>query len=392
MGKCSFCGKDAGFFKYEHSACVQKHEEGLRRIERVIEFNFPRGSLGSVSAYEDLLGIEKTAKLHNISKEVLQQCIIAHWKPIVDVAVREETLSKTFLEFWKELEIQFDLASTEEYQRLQFAQLREKQEKTILSNEGLIKITGRIKRFLDNTCLKSDIEDDDSLQRIKKIATESHINSVELRKHVIEHWDRVVTKAVESENLSKHTVDTLEYFAKQFNLDKTDEDCHSTWQILDERIAIEAPGWAKKKKEYTEILVALKAGLPFAKIISPKDHPFKLQKSESLVWVFKNTSYFEEVSIKLTRAVIMDDSRLTEFLANNGMVRKDLGTMGLTTKHIYFVGAKEIFRIRYDRIGAYRVHQCGAIVVRYAKNARPQKFVTGEEFTYDLVTAIAHAY
>ena len=67
--------------------------------------------------------------------------------------------------------------------------------------------------------------------------------------------------------------------------------------------------------------------------------------------------------------------------------------MGVTTKHIYFVGDKERFRIRYDTVVAFKEYPDAVGLNRGAEQARQQKFVTGEGwFTYNLVTTLAKLY
>lgn len=35
MGKCKYCGQDAGFLKSSHTECKMKHDEGLARLSQL---------------------------------------------------------------------------------------------------------------------------------------------------------------------------------------------------------------------------------------------------------------------------------------------------------------------------------------------------------------------
>ena len=56
----------------------------------------------------------------------------------------------------------------------------------------------------------------------------------------------------------------------------------------------------------------------------------------------------------------------------------DTGLLGLTTKHLYFAGSRERFRVRYDRIVSLEPFADGFGIMRDAQTARPQAFRTGD--------------
>ena len=64
-------------------------------------------------------------------------------------------------------------------------------------------------------------------------------------------------------------------------------------------------------------------------------------------------------------------------------VHVDNGLLGVTNKHLYFVGATKRFRIRYDKIISFDPLQDGISVQRDAMTATPQTFVTGGRLVYD---------
>jgi len=129
------------------------------------------------------------------------------------------------------------------------------------------------------------------------------------------------------------------------------------------------------------------------------DVPFNLQKSEQLIWLFEDVRYYQDkkrreyvggstgVSVRIARGVYW---RVGGFrgrpVEKHETVHVDTGLLGVTTKHVYFHGARESFRIRHDRIVSYTPHDDGVGVMRDVANARRQIFLTGDGwFTYNLL-------
>ena len=68
----------------------------------------------------------------------------------------------------------------------------------------------------------------------------------------------------------------------------------------------------------------------------------------------------------------------------------DTGLLAATTKHLYFSGPHKGFRVRYDRIVAFKPYRDGIGVQREVATAKPRKFITGDGwFIYNLVTNLA---
>ena len=131
--------------------------------------------------------------------------------------------------------------------------------------------------------------------------------------------------------------------------------------------------------------------------------PFNLMKSEQLVWVIQGVDYLETVvrrerrgashgvSIRVARGLYYSPrqfrSRSKEW---EETVHADTGLLGLTTKHIYFAGARKKFRVRYDKIVSFEPYSDGLGIMRDAQTAKPQSFVTGDGwFVYNLAANLA---
>ena len=131
--------------------------------------------------------------------------------------------------------------------------------------------------------------------------------------------------------------------------------------------------------------------------------PFNLMKSEQIVWVIQGVYYLETVvrrerrgtshgvSIRVARGLYYSPrqfrSRPIEW---EETVHADTGMLGLTTKHIYFAGARKKFRVRYDKIVSFEPYSDGLGIMRDAQTAKPQSFVTGDGwFAYNLAANLA---
>ena len=131
--------------------------------------------------------------------------------------------------------------------------------------------------------------------------------------------------------------------------------------------------------------------------------PFNFQKSEEVVWVFRNVDYYEQknsthyvggsrgVSIRIMKGVYYRTSGFKgERIQKPEIVFSDTGMLAITDKHIYFAGSFQGFRINYNKIVTFSPFEDGIGVQRDALTAKPQLFCTGDGwFTYNLVVNLA---
>lgn len=73
MGKCKYCGQDAGFFHSKHTECEQRHLSGVARIKSILagcfqykeDFYLHQGEIQkfskilSLDPYSNGLGVQK---------------------------------------------------------------------------------------------------------------------------------------------------------------------------------------------------------------------------------------------------------------------------------------------------------------------------------------------
>lgn len=130
--------------------------------------------------------------------------------------------------------------------------------------------------------------------------------------------------------------------------------------------------------------------------------PFRLMKSESLLWVFDNVDYGKEVtrrefvggsrgaSLRVARGVYVRTGQFRgRSVEHKENVHVDTGLLGITTKHIYFSGPKTSFRIRHNKVVSMQPFDDGIGVMRDTASAKPESFVIGDGwFAYNLINSI----
>ena len=126
--------------------------------------------------------------------------------------------------------------------------------------------------------------------------------------------------------------------------------------------------------------------------------PFNVMKSETLVWVIDGVDYLETVtrrerrgsfhgvSIRVPKGLYYRPSTSrSRSLEWEETVHFDTGLLGLTTRRIYFSGPRKKFRVQYDRLVSFKPYSDGLGIMREARTAKPQSFVTGDGwFVYNL--------
>ncbi len=223
--------------------------------------------------------------------------------------------------------------------------------------------------------------------QIGEIAADSFVDSYLLRDLVVTGWERAVDVAFEDRMISEEEERLLAELKDHFGLSD---------DTLDRNGAL---GRTKKGKVIRELLEG-----NFPDQYAAAGHlPFNLQKSEQLAWVFNDVKYYEHkkrteyvggsrgVSVRVARGVYYRTGAFKgRRVETMEQVHVDSGLLGVTSKHIYFVGEIKRFRIRFDKIIAFDPFEDGMGVQREAASATPQTFVTGDGwFTYNLVTNLA---
>ncbi len=128
-----------------------------------------------------------------------------------------------------------------------------------------------------------------------------------------------------------------------------------------------------------------------------------LQKNEVLIWAFPGTEYLEDrerremvgvshgVSVRIVKGVYY---RVGAFkvrpVGRQERVSLGVGTLDVTTRHIYFSGPQKSLRIPYSKIVSYEQYSDGIGLMRDAATAKPQVFVTNDGwFAFNLINLVS---
>ncbi len=132
--------------------------------------------------------------------------------------------------------------------------------------------------------------------------------------------------------------------------------------------------------------------------------PFKFMRSEHLIFVFPSVTYLEQrtkreivgrsagTSVRVAKGVSVrvGQSRGTP-VERDEVVDRGLGTMAVTTKHLYFNGERS-FRVNFGKIVSVESMGSDTVsITRDRASAQPEFFVVGSldaQFAYELLQAI----
>ena len=132
--------------------------------------------------------------------------------------------------------------------------------------------------------------------------------------------------------------------------------------------------------------------------------PFKFQRSEHLLWVFSSVEYLEQktrreiagrsagTSIRVAKGVSfrVGRSRGTP-VEYDEVVRRGVGLLAVTTKHVYFSGERRSLRIPFGKIVSVERLEDGVGITRDRASGHPEFFLVGREdadFACDLIHAV----
>lgn len=224
---------------------------------------------------------------------------------------------------------------------------------------------------------------DDLIGKLKSIAETCYISEKEYKKLLVQGWEAAVAKALDDGILSKDEESQLVHLLTQLSLSQNDVNSNGAYT----------------KVAQAAVLRDLMEGKLPDRVTVQGSLPFNFQKSEQLVWLFKEVNYFEQktrreyvggyqgASIRVAKGLYF---RVGGFrgrpVESSENVHVDTGLLGITNKHVYFAGPMKSFRIPYDKIVSMTPYSDGVGIQRDAASAKPQSFVMGDGwFIYNLL-------
>ena len=219
--------------------------------------------------------------------------------------------------------------------------------------------------------------------KMTDIAKSHYVSVDKIRTALISGWEKSVDHYLEDGILTVEEESKLTSFAERFSLSQEDLDGRGIYTRMVKAGVI---------RDLTE-------GKVPQRIKIDGQLPFNLQKTENLIWVFPTVSYYEDkarrhyvggmqgVSIRVMKGVYY---RVGAFrghpVETTEKVHIGDGLLGVTNKHLYFVGGLKSLRIKFEKIVSYIPFDDGIGIHRDAASAKPQVFVTGDGwFTYNLI-------
>ena len=219
----------------------------------------------------------------------------------------------------------------------------------------------------------------------------------DLRNHLASGWTRALELAINDHILSNEERHALNRYRRHFRL---------TAGQLDQQ----GEGGHFEKFRMMALLNTVTEGevIPrFDRAATRARHgrlPFNFMKSEALLWLFEDTGYAEQVtsrefqgssmgaSFRVAKGVYVRPGTFRgRTVETKEMVHTDTGTMGITTKHIYFTGSEKSFRIRLERIVSFQPYGNALGIMRDTARAKPEAFImsaTSSWFAVNVIDAL----
>jgi hypothetical protein len=223
--------------------------------------------------------------------------------------------------------------------------------------------------------------------RLQELARTCFVPPEKLKDAIISGWESAVNHFLNDGNLSEEEEKVLINFTERFALHEAVLDLNGMFSKLVK---------AGTLREIMEGKVPQRTNLN-------GNLSFNFQKSETLVWLFTDTKYYEDrtkrryvggsqgFSFRIAKGVYY---RIGGFagtpVETTERIYVDTGPFAVTNKHVYFGGTKKPLRIRHDKIVSFIPYKDGIGIQRDATTAKPQVFVTGDGwFTYNLLSNIS---
>lgn len=220
--------------------------------------------------------------------------------------------------------------------------------------------------------------------RLTTTVSENYITSAELRQAVLVGWQQAIDQSMDYLVVSEGAIARLEELKDLFGLVEQE---------------------LNRNGAYTRMVMArtlrniLEGKLPSEPKLN-SETPYYQGKPEVLVWAFKDVEYYESES--LDRYELGSDSigvgvgkgvyhRTSGFkkraVGETRMRHVATGTLGITTRQLYFSAPSENLSFPYEKIEAFGRYSDGICVQGDTATPKTPVFVTGNGwFTYNLAS------
>ena len=370
MGKCAYCGSDAGFLRRKHRECESLHLMGRQRMVAMVADAAARPDFSEVALMSDLSTLAANSY---VDDNGIRAVIAEGWHHAVKESLADGILTRAEESRLRDFREQLAIAKQEPAASLAARQLDRAVHDRVVLEARLVAISPNpgYDHFLE---LEANLD-------------ESLPSRAERRAALLQAWEAAVAGSLENGVLSLDEENALVRYMRHFYLSQSDLDRNGAYRNMVKSAII---------REAAEGIVPNRLG-------KTVPHPFNLTKSEQLVWVVADVDYYEVktrrqrqgsshgLSIRVAKGIYYRPSIFqSQTVEWEETVHEDTGLLGVTSKHLYFHGSRCGFRIRYDRIVSFEPFTDGIGVMRDAQTAKPQSFRTGDGwFIYNLVVNLA---
>ena len=354
----------------KHRECDAAYQSGRQRMVELAAEAAGRPDFSETALREELAAI---AAGSYINDDGIRAAVAAGWRNAVKEGLADGILTQAEESRLRDFHERFAIAAGDGSVREAAAELESAARERLMLDARLAAI--------------APAGDNNHLSELEATLDAAELPAGERRRLLTQAWEAAVTGSLEDGALSLDEESALIRYLRHFNLSQGEVDGNGAFTSMIQSAVI---------REAAEGLIPDRLG-----DIGPA--PFNLMKSEQLVWVIDGVDYYEVktrrerrgtshgLSIRVAKGLYYRpstfSSRPVEWEEN---VHEDTGLLGITSKHIYFHGARKRFRIRYDRIVSFEPYRDGIGVMRDAQTAKPQTFRTGDGwFIYNLATNLA---
>lgn len=232
----------------------------------------------------------------------------------------------------------------------------------------------------------STVISDNLKEKVSQYTLNGLIKKEEEKNIILDSWEKAIKIMLEDNIISEKEEDNLFKIIHMFDLEKKELNKHEYYDRL-ERSSI--------------LRYIINGKFPSGKFIIDNNEimPFNLQKSEKMIYIFKNVDYYAQInnkefigatqglSIPIANGVYY---RVGVFkgksVVNKTTKQLDKGVVGITNKHIYFSGKRKSFRINFNKIVSFKPYKKGIGIFKDTKNAQEQMFMNIDGwFIYNLL-------
>lgn len=351
--KCKYCGKPASLFASYHKDCQLKHEASIKEVEENLT-NFLKQENCNYSTF--LIDTQKTRADGFISEEKID-CVVSN--AITALLTQNFRPWQNIVGFIKSLPSQFGdtIINSPTYASF-FQNLLEGCFPAIKTpsdyNDNIPIITQKQREIIDN----AKQTDSSTLRKV-------------LNKSLLSYVEQAINNALYDGLIEDDEESYIQQLIEELGLDKTPLLYNSQcYQRLIKAL----------------VLQDIMDDKPLTRI-SFIDVPILLGKTESLVWVFKDTEGYVEktkrtyvgksqgVSIRICKGVYYRTGASKGYPVDEQYQSSlGIGNLYVTTKNIIFVGDKTI-KIPINKIVSYTEYSDGIELIKDGTTTKPYTFI-----------------